>query len=133
MNDVNVGQENVPTIDEILADPATSRWLKVALLGALDRDAVDALNDAEILAKVLGKRWEQISNASNWLGPQRVGGEYFCGYWRLRYKVISIAENFSSITVLWEDGRTTTHATPWDNRHDKVLLADPDPPVKEAT
>ena len=37
----------------VLADPATSYWLKSAIEAALARDPVDALNDALVLAAVL--------------------------------------------------------------------------------
>jgi len=37
----------------VLADPATSYWLKSAIEAALARDPVDALNDALVLANVL--------------------------------------------------------------------------------
>lgn len=40
----------ISLVDEILHDPATSKWLKDALRGALDRDPVDVLNDALKLA-----------------------------------------------------------------------------------
>jgi hypothetical protein len=50
-------------IRQILSGPATSQWLKNALTTALDRDPVDAVNDAELLAMVLGHRAEQISEA----------------------------------------------------------------------
>lgn len=42
--------------ETILADPAASYWLKQALLSALERDAVDALIDAEALAEALRER-----------------------------------------------------------------------------
>ena len=42
-----------PAIDEILADPAASVWLKAALRSALSRDPVDAANDADVLARLL--------------------------------------------------------------------------------
>ncbi len=45
-----------PAIDEILADPAASFWLKAALRSALSRDPVDAANDADVLARVLNDR-----------------------------------------------------------------------------
>lgn len=45
--------EDLPSIEQILADPAASDWLKAALYTALSRDPVDAANDAEVLAKVL--------------------------------------------------------------------------------
>jgi hypothetical protein len=41
------------TIDEILADPAASFWLKAALRSAFPRDPVDAANDADVLAPAL--------------------------------------------------------------------------------
>jgi hypothetical protein len=40
-------------IGQVLADPAASFWLKEALVSALDRDPVDAANDAEVLARLL--------------------------------------------------------------------------------
>ena len=43
----------VPSIETLLADPSTSRWLRNGLRAALDRDPVDVANDAEILARVL--------------------------------------------------------------------------------
>src|SRR6185437_13642196 len=48
--------EDLPSIEQILADPAASDWLKAALHSALSRDPVDAANDAEVLARVLD-RW----------------------------------------------------------------------------
>lgn len=47
-------------IEQVLADPAASFWLKVALNSALDRDPVDAANDAEVLAQLLQQRCQQI-------------------------------------------------------------------------
>jgi hypothetical protein len=46
----------LPNSQEILADPAASQWLKVALQGAIERDPVDALNDALVLAATLEDR-----------------------------------------------------------------------------
>lgn len=51
-------------IRQILAGPGTSNWMKVALSTALNRDPVDAVNDAELLALVLRHRAEQISVAA---------------------------------------------------------------------
>ena len=48
--------KNVPTPDEILIAPDTSLWLKAALTSALDRDPIDAANEAELLAMVLAAR-----------------------------------------------------------------------------
>ncbi len=45
-----------PAPEAILRDPAASDWLKGALRGALERDTVDAVNDAELLAAVLDER-----------------------------------------------------------------------------
>jgi hypothetical protein len=47
-------------IEQVLADPAASFWLKEALRSALDRDPVDAANDAEVLAQLLGRRCQEI-------------------------------------------------------------------------
>ena len=50
--------------DEILADPAASHWLKEALKSALERDPVDALNDALALAGVLEDRLRAVLELS---------------------------------------------------------------------
>jgi len=44
----------------VLADPGASDWLKTALTTALDRDPVDATNDAEILAGLLARNLDLI-------------------------------------------------------------------------
>lgn len=49
-----------PSCEEILNDPAASDWLKLALASALERDPVDAANDAEVLAAVLRGRCEAV-------------------------------------------------------------------------
>ena len=42
-----------PTAQDILGDQAASGWLRSALQSALERDPVDALNDALVLAAAL--------------------------------------------------------------------------------
>ncbi len=42
-----------PIVQEILADEAASPWILSALTSALERDPVDALNDALALAAAL--------------------------------------------------------------------------------
>lgn len=44
------------TADHVFRDESASEWLKSALQSALDRDSVDALNDALLLASVLEER-----------------------------------------------------------------------------
>ncbi len=56
--------EDLPTIEQVLTDPAASDWLKAALHSALSRDPVDAANDSEILAKLLDRRCRQILQRS---------------------------------------------------------------------
>jgi hypothetical protein len=46
--------------DQILADPAASSWLKEAVKSALERDPVDALNDALALAGALEARLRAV-------------------------------------------------------------------------
>ena len=43
----------VAEVAEVLSDPASSFWLRQSLRSALERDPVDALNDALVLASVL--------------------------------------------------------------------------------
>ncbi len=50
-------------IKKILCEPGPSSWFKLALSTALNRDPVDAANDAELLAIVLAKRAESINAA----------------------------------------------------------------------
>lgn len=45
-----------PTVEEVMRDQAASQWLKSALRTALERDPVDALNDALLLAGLLEER-----------------------------------------------------------------------------
>jgi hypothetical protein len=47
-------------VEEILEDPAASDWLKAALRTALERDPVDALNDAFLLAATLEERLRAV-------------------------------------------------------------------------
>jgi hypothetical protein len=56
--------DDVPRIDEVLADPAASSWLRTALRSALCRDPVDAAHDSKILARLLEKRCDQILSGS---------------------------------------------------------------------
>lgn len=57
------GAVDLPSIDEVLADPAASFWLKTALRSALCRDPVDAAHDSEILAQLLGRRCDALLSA----------------------------------------------------------------------
>ena len=47
-------------VREIVDDPATSEWLRLALTDAMGRDPVDAANDADTLASVLTMRAELL-------------------------------------------------------------------------
>ncbi|MGE4483003.1 hypothetical protein [Acidocella sp.] len=47
-------------INAVMTDPAASGWVKTALEGALRRDPVDAVNDAEFLLGVLSRRLHMI-------------------------------------------------------------------------
>ena len=55
------------TTDEIqktLANKSTSAWLKQALESALERDPVDAANDAEVLTELLARRCDLLLQGS---------------------------------------------------------------------
>jgi hypothetical protein len=52
MNDI----VSVPKTEQVIRDPSASRWLKTALRTALERDPVDAVNDAFVLTAVLKHR-----------------------------------------------------------------------------
>lgn len=49
----------LPTIADLLSDPAASHWLKDSLQRALQRDPVDCANEAEVLAAVLSQRADE--------------------------------------------------------------------------
>lgn len=51
---------NNPTPQQLLDDPCSSFWLKQSLAAALQRDPVDAVNDAEALAGVLRARADAV-------------------------------------------------------------------------
>lgn len=55
-------QPELPIVDGLLRDPSTSYWLRNALRSALQRDPVDAANDADILARVLDQKCRLILN-----------------------------------------------------------------------
>lgn len=50
-------------VTAVLKDPAASDWLKATLRSALSRDAVDAANDAELLADILRARADALLGA----------------------------------------------------------------------
>ena len=52
--------DDLPSIEEVLRDPAASLWLRNALRAALVRDPVDAANDAEVLTRLLDRRCRSI-------------------------------------------------------------------------
>jgi hypothetical protein len=56
--------DDLPSIEQVLGDPAASDWLKAALHTALSRDPVDAANDAEVLARVLDRWCRRILESS---------------------------------------------------------------------
>ena len=58
-------EDQLPTIDAVLRDGMASSWLKTALDSALNRDPVDAANDADTLARLLDRRCRQILTIDN--------------------------------------------------------------------
>jgi hypothetical protein len=60
MKDDPVNPPDLPRIEDVLRDPAASLWLKIGLRSALERDPVDAANDAEMLARLLDRRSREI-------------------------------------------------------------------------
>jgi hypothetical protein len=58
-----VTNPDMPRVEEVLNDFATSAWLKRALTTALERDPVDALHDAELLQMLLHRRCQETLQA----------------------------------------------------------------------
>ena len=48
--------DELPSIAAVLEDPASSHWLKSSVQTAIQRDPVDALNDALFLTALLDQR-----------------------------------------------------------------------------
>lgn len=48
--------DDLPSIESVLNNKATSYWLKHSIGTALERDPVDAVNDVELLLKLMTKR-----------------------------------------------------------------------------
>ncbi|HZE20238.1 MAG TPA: hypothetical protein VE402_08965 [Candidatus Angelobacter sp.] len=49
-----------PAVEEVMSDESASDWLKAALRTALERDPVDALNDALALTAALEGRLRSV-------------------------------------------------------------------------
>jgi hypothetical protein len=49
---------------KVTEDPATSGWLKNALVEAINRDPLDAGGDAEVLARILQLRTAAVQRGS---------------------------------------------------------------------
>ncbi len=56
-------------IAEVLEDPRTSTWLRETLRSAIQRDPVDAANDAQRLASLLTGRLEAMIFLNQWQQP----------------------------------------------------------------
>ena len=56
MNDVI----SEPSVEDVVSDESASDWLRAALRTALERDPVDALNDALALAAALERRLRSV-------------------------------------------------------------------------
>ena len=48
------------SVDRIILDPTTSYWLQDALVVLRQRDPVDAVNDAEMLADIMRERFDAM-------------------------------------------------------------------------
>jgi hypothetical protein len=58
-----MGLQQLPTIEQIVADPAASYWLKDALKQAVTRDPLDALHDAITLTTILRRNVDALNAA----------------------------------------------------------------------
>lgn len=51
---------SIEKIQQVIDSPCTSYWLKAALRALLERDALDATRDAELLAELMAARLNEI-------------------------------------------------------------------------
>ena len=49
----------LPSIDDVLASPGVSDWAKRTLRSALQRDPVDAVNEADLIRRLLAARLDE--------------------------------------------------------------------------
>ena len=54
----------LPSLEEVLRNPSASRWLRVSIQTALDRDPIDVASDARLLSAMLEARADLILSAS---------------------------------------------------------------------
>ena len=59
------GVSQSPTLEGVIASPATSFWLLASLRTAASRDPVDAVNDAELLLQLLLKRLDDLASPAS--------------------------------------------------------------------
>ncbi len=52
--------EELPSLEAVIEDPASSNWLKASVQTAIQRDPVDALNDALLLTALLDHRLREV-------------------------------------------------------------------------
>ena len=97
------------TLNEILADPGISYWLKDAIKTAYERDPIDALHDARRLLKMLGERYTQIVNGAD---------RYVLSG---RAKIVAVSESAASdlaemrVTMRMRDAITVEGIDVWRN------------------
>ena len=66
----------------------------------------------------------EVRYAKHRLGPRKVGGTYYNGYWRKNVTVVSITwieDDVWEITEVDERGTKRTHCTAWDYKRDRVV------------
>lgn len=64
MERISNRSREIPSIEEVLDDRASSFWLKEAILELKHRDILDALNDAELLAQLMRQRYDETLGAA---------------------------------------------------------------------
>ena len=52
--------DEIPSVEAVIEDPASSYWLKSTVRSALMRDPADALNDALLLTALLDRHLRNV-------------------------------------------------------------------------
>jgi hypothetical protein len=71
----------------------------------------------EGIEKSTGKKLELLSRNEKY----ELNKTYYCGHWRQFHTITNISQHpifRQQVTSLWDDGRTTIHATPLDYNYD---------------
>lgn len=64
LDSLRLSRVDLPSVDDVLANPGVSDWAKRTLRAALQRDPVDAANEAELVRRLLARHLDETLRAA---------------------------------------------------------------------